>query len=67
MSVYNEKQEWIKDSIESILNQTYQNIEFIIIIDNPNNNIAIELIKKYGYCDIHRRSYKIKALEATLF
>ena len=27
----------------------------------------IELIKKYGYCDIHRRSYKIKALEATLF
>ena len=27
----------------------------------------VELIKKHGYCDIHRRSYKIKALEATLF
>ncbi len=27
----------------------------------------IELIKKYGYSPIHRRSYKIKALEATLF
>ena len=27
----------------------------------------VELIKKYGYCDIHRRSYKIKALEKTLF
>jgi len=27
----------------------------------------VELIKKYGYCDIHRRSYKLKALEATLF
>ena len=27
----------------------------------------IELIKKHGYCDIHRRSYKLKALEATLF
>jgi ribonuclease HII len=28
----------------------------------------IELIKKYGYCDIHRRSYKVKALQevATL-
>jgi len=27
----------------------------------------IEMIKKYGYCDIHRKSYKIKALEKTLF
>lgn len=29
--------------------------------------LHIEMIKKYGYCDIHRRSYKIKALESTLF
>jgi len=27
----------------------------------------IEMIKKYGYCEIHRRSYKLKALEPTLF
>ncbi|QFR42573.1 ribonuclease HII [Sulfurimonas sp. CVO] len=27
----------------------------------------IELIKKHGYCDIHRRSYKLKALMPTLF
>ncbi len=27
----------------------------------------VEMIKKYGYCEIHRRSYKLKALEATLF
>ena len=27
----------------------------------------VELIKKYGYCDIHRRSYRLKALEKTLF
>ncbi len=27
----------------------------------------IELIKRHGYCDLHRRSYRIKALEATLF
>jgi len=26
----------------------------------------IALIKKYGYCKIHRKSYKIKALEPTL-
>jgi len=51
MSVYNEKQEWINKSIKSILNQTYQNIEFIIIIDNPDNIEAIELIKEYAKKD----------------
>ena len=29
--------------------------------------LHIEMIKKYGYCKIHRKSYKIKALEPTLF
>jgi len=29
--------------------------------------LHIEMIKKYGYCDIHRRTYKLKALEKTLF
>jgi len=27
----------------------------------------VEMIKKYGYCEIHRRSYKLKALQNTLF
>lgn len=27
----------------------------------------IELIQKFGYCEIHRRSYKVKALQPTLF
>jgi len=27
----------------------------------------IELIQKYGYCPIHRKSYKLKALQPTLF
>ncbi len=27
----------------------------------------IELIKKYGYSEIHRKSYRLKALEPTLF
>lgn len=27
----------------------------------------VELIKEFGYSDIHRKSYKIKALEKTLF
>lgn len=38
MSVYNESVEELTKSIGSIINQTYSNIEFIIINDNPNNN-----------------------------
>lgn len=29
--------------------------------------LHVEMIKKHGYCEIHRRSYKLKALDATLF
>jgi ribonuclease HII len=29
--------------------------------------LHVDMIKKYGYCDIHRRTYKLKALQATLF
>ena len=29
--------------------------------------LHVEMIKKYGYCEIHRKTYKIKALEPTLF
>jgi ribonuclease HII len=27
----------------------------------------VELIKQHGYCEIHRKSYRLKALEPTLF
>lgn len=37
MPVYNEKLSWIQKSIDSILNQSYTNIELIIILDNPEN------------------------------
>ena len=29
--------------------------------------LHIEMIQKYGYCEIHRRTYKVKALEPRLF
>lgn len=29
--------------------------------------LHVEMIKKYGYCPIHRKSFKLKALENTLF
>lgn len=45
MSVYNERMNDLKKSIDSILNQTYKKIEFIIIIDNPKNLEAIKYVK----------------------
>ena len=49
MSVYNEQLSWIRESVNSILTQTFREFEFIIIVDNPQideecrnylNNIA---------------------------
>ncbi|MDE6810508.1 MAG: glycosyltransferase, partial [Muribaculaceae bacterium] len=37
MSVYSEPLDWVKQSIESILTQTFTDFEFIIINDNPQN------------------------------
>lgn len=37
MSIFNEKIEEINKSIDSILNQTYKNFEFVIVLDNPDN------------------------------
>ena len=36
MSVYNEKNEYLKLAIESILNQTYKDFSFIIVEDLNN-------------------------------
>ncbi len=38
MPVYNTKEEYLRESIESILNQTYSDFEFIIINDGSTNN-----------------------------
>lgn len=45
MGAYNEKIQWVKQCIDSILNQTYKNIEFIIVIDNPENIDLINYIE----------------------
>lgn len=47
MSVYNEKEEWLRESIESILGQTYRNLEFIIVLDNPQNETLRDVILDY--------------------
>lgn len=47
MSVYNEPLDWISKSIDSILNQTYKNFEFIIVNDNPEDDMLNLFLKEY--------------------
>lgn len=47
MSTYNESEKELKEAIESMLNQTYNNFEYIIILDNPENKEHIQIINDY--------------------
>lgn len=46
MPVYNTKEEFLREAIESVLSQTYDNFEFIILDDGSTNN-APEVISSY--------------------
>lgn len=56
MTTYNEEKNIIKQAIESIINQTFQDWEMLIVVDNPNNFEAIEIIKRLS----NENSNKIK-------
>jgi len=58
MSVYNEKEKWLMESIESILKQSYKNLEFIIILDNPDNKKLNDIIRFYCKKDTRIRYFK---------
>ena len=47
MSIYNEPEQWLCESIESILNQTYTDFEFIIINDNPKREVNRKVLNRY--------------------
>lgn len=47
MAVYNEAESVLRQSIESILHQTYKDFEFVIIGDNPNNTALISIVNEY--------------------
>lgn len=55
MSVYNSG-EYLRDSIKSILNQTYKNFEFLIIDDCSIDN-SIDLIKEYASKDLRTKYF----------
>ncbi len=47
MSNYNTPEEYLRDAIESVLNQTYSEFEFIIVDDCSSDN-SLEIIKSYN-------------------
>lgn len=51
MSVYKEPEDWLHQSIDSILNQTFKDFEFIIICDNPDYEVGISILKEYARLD----------------
>ncbi len=51
MSVYNETERMLRESIESILKQTYQKLEYIIVLDNPDNAMAKKVLSEYAQSD----------------
>lgn len=58
--VYN-GEKYLKKCIESIINQTYKNLEIIIIDDGSSDN-SIEIINKYAYKDKRIKLFKQKNL-----
>ncbi len=51
MSVYNEPLEWLQRSIDSILSQTFEEFEFIIINDNPQRRENKDILEVYSKRD----------------
>lgn len=59
-------EKYVKETIESIINQTYKNIELIVIDDGSKDGsvkVIQELADRYGFTFIHRPN---KGLSATL-
>ena len=47
LSAYNEEERWFREAVESIINQSYENFELILILDNPNNTLLEGIISEY--------------------
>lgn len=57
MSTYNENEVELDKSISSILNQSYTNYEFIIVLDNPRNDMIKRVLNKYKEKDNRIKLY----------
>lgn len=69
MSVYKEKENFVKQAIDSILNQTFGDFEFLIRNDNPCDLVLDNLINEYVIKDsriVYKRNKSNIGLAATL-
>ena len=57
MATYKEPEYMLRQAIESILQQTYGDFEFIMILDNPQNELHKKIIKEYQEKDNRIRFY----------
>lgn len=55
MSVYNERADFLKRSIKSILRQTYDNFEFLIIDDESTDQNCISILNEFAKKDARIR------------
>ena len=58
MSSYNESLDYLKQSLDSIINQTYTNLEIIVVNDNPRREELDKFLLDYKELD--RRIVYIK-------
>lgn len=55
--VYKEPIEYLREALNSIIKQTYENLEIVIIIDNPENIDAIKYFRKKALVDNRIKVY----------
>lgn len=58
MSTYRERDDHLKMAIDSVLCQTYKNIEYIIVIDDPENTHLHSILYEYALKDNRIRILK---------
>lgn len=51
MCCYREPENYLELAIESILNQTYENLELLLVVDDPQNRMARQIVRNYSSAD----------------
>lgn len=51
MSIYNEPINYVSKAVGSILKQDYSNLELVVVVDDPSNRIAIDLLRSLAKQD----------------
>ena len=57
MTSYNEQEEVLRASVDSVLGQTYRDFELIVILDDPENAVHRRILSEYAARDSRFRYY----------